>query len=86
MDYMYANIMGNGFERTKTLGDGDDCCNCRYFMKGDCEWSPQKGLVWENQGAMFAEQTNSVQFKINIMRRNDNKMLQIKIRCDIINS
>ena len=44
MDYMYANIMGNGFERTKTLGDGDDCCNCRYFMKGDCEWSPQKGF------------------------------------------
>ena len=37
MDYMYANIMGNCFERTKTLGDGDDCCNCRYFMKGDCK-------------------------------------------------
>ena len=22
---MYANLMGNGFERTKTLGDGDEC-------------------------------------------------------------
>ena len=45
MDYLYASIMKNGFERTKTLGDGDDCCNCRYFLKGDCEWAPEKGFV-----------------------------------------
>lgn len=43
MDYLFANKMGNGFERTKTLGDGDECCNCRYFLKGDCEWPiPEK--------------------------------------------
>lgn len=33
-----------GFERTKTLGDGDECCNCRYYIKGDCDWSPEKGF------------------------------------------
>lgn len=44
MDYLYANMMKNGFERTKTLGDGDECCNCRYFMEGDCEWAPEKGF------------------------------------------
>ncbi|WP_315115539.1 hypothetical protein [uncultured Clostridium sp.] len=30
---------------TKTLGDGDDCCNCRYIIGGSCEWSPEKGFV-----------------------------------------
>ena len=43
-DYLSAHLMGNGFERTKTLGDGDDCCNCRYYVKGDCDWSPDKGF------------------------------------------
>ena len=45
MDYLYAHLMKNGFERTKTLGDGDECCNCRYYLTGDCEWSPEKGFV-----------------------------------------
>ena len=45
MDYLFANIMNNGFERTKTLGDGDECCNCRYFLEGSCDWSPEKGFV-----------------------------------------
>lgn len=45
MDYLYANMMKNGFERTKTLGDGDECCNCRYYLEGDCEWAPEKGFV-----------------------------------------
>lgn len=44
MDYLYAYLMKNGFERTKTLGDGDECCNCRYYIKGDCDWSPEKGF------------------------------------------
>jgi hypothetical protein len=44
MDHMFSHLMGNGFERTKTLGDGDDCCNCRYHLKGTCEWSPEKGF------------------------------------------
>lgn len=44
MDYLLSHLMGNGFERTKTLGDGDDCCNCRYHIIGTCEWSPEKGF------------------------------------------
>lgn len=44
MDYLFSHYMGNGFERTKTLGDGDNCCNCRYSIVGSCEWSPEKGF------------------------------------------
>lgn len=44
MDYLFSHYMGNGFERTKTLGDGDDCCNCRYHIIGSCEWSPERGF------------------------------------------
>lgn len=45
MDYLMANLMGNGFTRTKTLGDGDNCCNCSYSKVGYCEWSPEKGFI-----------------------------------------
>jgi hypothetical protein len=45
MDYLFANLMNNGFERTKTLGDGDDCCNCKYSIVGSCEWAPEKGFI-----------------------------------------
>ena len=45
VDYMVAALMGTGFERTKTLGDGDDCCNCRYYLKGECKWEPEKGFI-----------------------------------------
>ncbi|MGE5458981.1 MAG: L-2-amino-thiazoline-4-carboxylic acid hydrolase [Methanobacterium sp.] len=45
VDYMMSNYMGAGFERTKTLGDGDDCCNCRYIIGGNCEWAPDKGFI-----------------------------------------
>lgn len=44
LDYLLSHLMGNGFERTKTLGDGDECCNCRYHIEGSCEWSPEKGF------------------------------------------
>jgi len=44
MDYLFSSVMGNGFVRTKTLGDGDDCCNCHYELEGKCEWSPEKGF------------------------------------------
>ncbi|MGE5327881.1 MAG: L-2-amino-thiazoline-4-carboxylic acid hydrolase [Deltaproteobacteria bacterium] len=44
MDYLFSHYMGNGFERTKTLGDGDDFCNCRYHIVGSCDWSPEKGF------------------------------------------
>lgn len=45
MDYMLSNLMGNGFVRTKTLGDGDYCCNCHYELVGKCDWSPEKGFI-----------------------------------------
>lgn len=45
MDYLFSNLMGNGFARTKTLGDGDDCCNCHYDLVGKCDWSPEKGFT-----------------------------------------
>ena len=45
MDYLFSSIMGNGFVRTKTLGDGDACCNCHYDLDGKCEWSPEKGFI-----------------------------------------
>lgn len=46
MDYLFASLMKNGFTRTKTLGDGDDCCNCHYEMTGSCEWAPEKGFEY----------------------------------------
>lgn len=45
MDYLFSSMMNNGFSRTKTLGDGDDCCNCRYELIGHCEWAPEKGFI-----------------------------------------
>lgn len=44
MDYLFSSVMGTGFSRTKTLGDGDDCCNCHYELEGRCEWAPEKGF------------------------------------------
>lgn len=37
VDYLMTNLIGNSFERTKTLGDGDMCCNCKYYIVGSCE-------------------------------------------------
>lgn len=45
IDYLMFNYMGVGFTRDKTLGDGNDCCNCQYSLKGTCDWSPEKGFV-----------------------------------------
>lgn len=45
IDYLVSYYMGCGFHRTKTLGDGDDCCGCRYEMKGACAWEPEKGFA-----------------------------------------
>jgi hypothetical protein len=44
VDYMLFSYMGAGFKRTKTLGDGDDHCNCRYIIGGACEWATEKGF------------------------------------------
>jgi len=46
MDFLFSHLMGNGFERTNTLGDGDDYCNCRYHIEGSCERSPEAGFEY----------------------------------------
>lgn len=43
VDYIMSQYMGAGFARTKTLGDGDDCCDCRYTIGGTCTWQPGDG-------------------------------------------
>lgn len=45
VDYLMFAHMGAGFERSKTLGDGDDLCNCRYTLGGHCSWEPEKGFI-----------------------------------------
>lgn len=44
VDYMISHYMGNGFSRTKTLGCGDNCCNCHYELKGDCPLYAPEGM------------------------------------------
>lgn len=44
MDYLISHYLRHSFKRTKTLGDGDDCCNNIFCTKGSCEWSPEKGF------------------------------------------
>ncbi|MGG7162342.1 L-2-amino-thiazoline-4-carboxylic acid hydrolase [Clostridium ihumii] len=46
MDYLFAHYIGIGFNRTKTLGDGDDYCNCKYIFSESCEWAPEKGFEY----------------------------------------
>lgn len=43
VDYMIGYYMKTGFYRTKTLGYGDDCCNCLYALRGSCSLKPEKG-------------------------------------------
>lgn len=42
IDYLISHYMGCDFCRTKTLGDGDEVCNCRYSMHGNCSWPLEK--------------------------------------------
>lgn len=44
IDYLMANQMGLEFTRTKTLADGDDCCNNCITGRGFTEWAPEKGF------------------------------------------
>lgn len=44
VDYMVPHYMGNGFSRTKTLGDGDECCNCHYELTGKCPLRAPEGM------------------------------------------
>lgn len=44
VDYMVSHYMGNGFSRTKTLGDGDECCNCHYELTGKCPFRAPEGM------------------------------------------
>jgi hypothetical protein len=45
MDYLTSHYLKSGFERTKTLGDGDEICNNKFYIDGECEWNPEKGFV-----------------------------------------
>lgn len=44
IDYLMANRMGLEFSRTKTLAEGDDCCNNYIAGAGFTEWAPEKGF------------------------------------------
>lgn len=44
VDYMVSYYMGNGFSRTKTLGDGGECCNCHYELTGKCPLRAPEGM------------------------------------------
>jgi hypothetical protein len=44
IDYLMANLMGLQFVRTKTLADGDDCCDNYIAGPGFTEWAPEKGF------------------------------------------
>ena len=44
VDYMVSHYMGNGFSRTRTLGDGDECCNCHYELTGKCPLHAPEGM------------------------------------------
>lgn len=44
VDYMVSHYMGNCFSRTKTLGDGDECCNCHYELTGKCPLRAPEGM------------------------------------------
>jgi hypothetical protein len=44
IDYLMANLIGLRFVRTKTLADGDDCCNNYIAGPGFTEWAPEKGF------------------------------------------
>ena len=44
VDYMVSHYMGNGFSRTKTLGDGDEGCNCHYDLTGKCPLRAPEGM------------------------------------------
>ena len=44
VDYMVSHYMGNGFSRTRTLGDGDECCNCHYELTGKCPLRAPEGM------------------------------------------
>lgn len=38
MDYLFSHYFHQGFHRTRTLGDGDHECNCRWTIPGECDW------------------------------------------------
>ena len=44
VDYMISYYMGNGFRRKKTLGYGDQCCDCHYELTGKCPIRPEGEL------------------------------------------
>ncbi|MRS02739.1 hypothetical protein EG832_05880 [bacterium] len=45
MDYLFSHYFDNGFKRTGTLADQNNCCDCVYQYPGQCEWAPEKGFI-----------------------------------------
>lgn len=44
MDYLTSHYLKCGFQRNMTLADGDEMCNNKFFIHGECAWSPEKGF------------------------------------------
>lgn len=44
VDYMISYYMNVGFERTKTLGAGCECCDGHYCLTGTCDWDIEQRL------------------------------------------
>lgn len=44
IDYLMASLMGLRFVRTKTLADGDECCDNYIAGLGRTEWAPERGF------------------------------------------
>lgn len=42
----YSHYLKSGFMRDKTLGDGDEMCNNKFYINGQCEWVPEKGFEY----------------------------------------
>lgn len=44
VDYMVSHYMKVGFERTKILSTGCDCCDGKYCISGSCDFDIEKRL------------------------------------------
>lgn len=50
VDYMISHYMNVGFSRTKTIGAGENLCDCKYNMCGSCDWDIEKMLKERKSG------------------------------------
>lgn len=44
VDYLISHYMNVGFERTQTLGNGKEKCDCKYRFCGQCQWDMEQRL------------------------------------------